>query len=332
MDKEITDCKISIVQTPTEIQKALASIAKLLTKEMASNRDWDYKSGNLPIPNLPRPLSIYFDIWLWINDINEIIENINLVLGDLKMLRDNPNLFQESLSGNPIVRYKLLTRTFFYEFFRFKECFNEFLGRLVNAGLLNSQVVKGIKSEFYKQFETAIKVRNTMIHSRYPWPGEPHLRLFVASSAESMGGALVDKETGAVIETVKVLSELAREAIQTIGAIIGESIGENRASRFLGSFFSEGSNLSTMLEIKGKVFILSKLRDGKMEEAIEALEKALDRDLMLFSVGIYASEKTKKEITKALRVTKEYRLKFPRVTNHSVTDKAVSEALANAQN
>ena len=215
MDKEIIDCKISIIETPTEIQKVLVSIGKLLTEEMASNRDWDYKSGNFPIPNLPKPLSIYFDIWLWINDINEIIENINLVLDDLKILRDNPKLFQESLNGNPIVRYKLLTRTFFYEFFRFKECFNEFLARLGKAGLLNSQVVKGIRSEFYKQFEKAIKVRNTMIHSRYPWPGERHLRLFVASSAESMGGALVDKETGAVVETIKVLSELAGEAIQT---------------------------------------------------------------------------------------------------------------------
>jgi hypothetical protein len=117
-----------------------------------------------------------------------------------------------------------------------------------------------------------------------------------------------------------------------IGATIGESIGEHRASRFLSNFFSDGSNVSTILEIKGKVFTLSKLRDGKMEEAIETLEKALDRDLMHFSVGIYGSENMKNEITKALKVAKDYRSKFPRVTNHSVTDKAVSEALANAGN
>ena len=60
-----------------------------------------------------------------------------------------------------------------------------------------------------------------------------------------------------------------------IGGAIGESIGEYRASRFLGSFFSDGSNLSTILGIKEKVFILGELRDRKMEEAIETLEKAL---------------------------------------------------------
>jgi hypothetical protein len=117
-----------------------------------------------------------------------------------------------------------------------------------------------------------------------------------------------------------------------IGGVIGESIGQYRASRFLGSFFSDGSNVSTIVAIKEKVFILSKLRDAKMDEAIETLEKALDHDLIHFSVGIHGSEKMKKEITKTLKAAKDYRSKFPRVTNHSVTDKAVSEALANADN
>jgi len=117
-----------------------------------------------------------------------------------------------------------------------------------------------------------------------------------------------------------------------IGVVIGESIGKYRTSRFLGSFFSDGSNLSTTLGIKEKVFILSKLRDGKMEEAIEALEKALDHDLMNYSVGIYGSENIKKEITKALKVAKDYRSKFPRTTNHPETDKAVANALAEVDN
>jgi len=117
-----------------------------------------------------------------------------------------------------------------------------------------------------------------------------------------------------------------------IGGAIGESIGEYRASRFLGSFFSDGSNVSTIVAIKEKVFILSKLRDVKMDEAIETLEKALDHDLMYFSVGIHGSEHLRKDIKKALEVAKNYRSNFPRVTNHSITDKAVSEALAYADN
>jgi hypothetical protein len=214
MDIEIIECKISILETPEELGKALVPIGKLLTEEMALNQDWDYKTGNLPMPELPRPLNIYFDIWALINDINEIIDNMNLVLGDLKILRDDPKYFQKYLSGDPIVRYKLLARTYFYEFFRLKECFNDFLARLRKTGLLNSQDVKEIKSDFYKEFETAIKVRNTMIHNRYLWPGEGHLKLFVTLSAESIGGALVDKETGAIFDKIKMLSDLSGEAIQ----------------------------------------------------------------------------------------------------------------------
>jgi hypothetical protein len=117
-----------------------------------------------------------------------------------------------------------------------------------------------------------------------------------------------------------------------IGGIIGDSIGRYRTSHFLGSFFSDGANLSTTLAIKEKVFILSKLRDGKMMEAIETLEKTLDHDLMHFSVGIYSSENTKQETKKALKAAKDYRSKFPRATNHPETDKLVGNALAEADN
>ena len=117
-----------------------------------------------------------------------------------------------------------------------------------------------------------------------------------------------------------------------IGESIGESIGKHRTSGFLSSFFSDGSNLSTILAIKEKVFVLSKIHDGKMDEATETLERALDHDLMNFSVGIHSSEHLRKDIKKALEVAKDYRSNFPRVTNHSITDKAVSEALAYADN
>ncbi len=120
--------------------------------------------------------------------------------------------------------------------------------------------------------------------------------------------------------------------ILILGAIIGGAIGAYGASYFLGSFFSDGSNLSTIVAIKEKVFILSNLHEGKTEKAIEALEIALDHDLIRFSAGIHSSEHLKKDIKKALKVAKDYRSKFPRVTNHSITDKAVSEALGYADN
>ncbi len=116
------------------------------------------------------------------------------------------------------------------------------------------------------------------------------------------------------------------------GAIIGGAIAAYGASYFLGSFFSDGSNLSTIVAIKEKVFILSNLHEGKTEKAIEALEIALDHDLIRFSAGIHSSEHLKKDIKKALRVAKDYRSKFPRATNHPESDKAVTSALAEANN
>jgi len=65
---------------------------------------------------------------------------------------------------------------------------------------MKSKDVKEIRSEFYNAFETAIKVRNRMIHSRYLWPGKEHLKLFVAESASSLGGILGNKETGKPFE------------------------------------------------------------------------------------------------------------------------------------
>jgi hypothetical protein len=214
IDKEIIECKISTLETPEEIKKALFSISNLLNEKMASEHDWDYTTGNLPMPDLPRPLDIYFEIWELLNDINEIFENINIVFNDLKVMRDDPKYFTKCLNGDPVTRYKLLTRTFFYEFFRIKERFNNFLARFRKKGLLKPQDAKEIKSDFYKEFETAIKVRNDMIHNRYLWPGKGHLKLHLVLSAEAVGGALADKETGNIVDKNGLLSELSGEAIQ----------------------------------------------------------------------------------------------------------------------
>jgi hypothetical protein len=117
-----------------------------------------------------------------------------------------------------------------------------------------------------------------------------------------------------------------------LGLIIGGAIGAYGASHFLGSFFSHGSTLSQIVAIKEKVFTLSKLREGEMEKAKESLETALDYNLIYFSMGIHGSKQMEKEIKRALKGAKEYRSRFPRTTNYPDVDKAVSDALANADN
>jgi len=130
MEEEIIECKISQIEIPDPIKKALVRIGNLMTEEMMANPNWDYASGNLPIPKWTPYLSLCFDVWLLICDINDIFENINIVLNDLKKLRERPDLFEKHINGNLRTRYNLLARTFFYEFFRIKECYNIFFGSL----------------------------------------------------------------------------------------------------------------------------------------------------------------------------------------------------------
>jgi ABC-type antimicrobial peptide transport system permease subunit len=127
----------------------------------------------------------------------------------------------------------------------------------------------------------------------------------------------------------KILSMIG---IFILGVIIGGIIGSYAASHFLGSFFSYGSNLTNMVAIKQNVYTLNKLREGKIDKAIEHLEIILDGDLISYSADIHGSENMKKDIRTALKTAKDYRLKFPRATNHPEIDKAVAKALSEADN
>lgn len=215
IEKEIIECKIDLLKSPKEIQEALVPIEKLLTEKMVTECDWDYTTGNLPKPDFPKPLDIYFELWGLQQDVNEIFENINAIFYELKLIRDDTKAFFKNYDFDPVIKYKLLTRTFFYEFFRIKENFSFFLSRLKKMGLLQSQDVKEIKSDFYKVFETAIKVRNDMVHNRYLWPGKGHLHLNLVLSAEAVGRALIDKESGNIINKTDLLSDLSCEALKT---------------------------------------------------------------------------------------------------------------------
>src|SRR4051812_8869866 len=52
--------------------------------------------------------------------VNEIFQNINLIMSDLGLLAASASCFKDN---HPFRRYKLLVRTFFYEFCRFEDAF-----------------------------------------------------------------------------------------------------------------------------------------------------------------------------------------------------------------
>ena len=53
--------------------------------------------------------------FIYLGDLNRILEGIDLILDDLRKMRDS----KESMGNNPVVRSELLFRSFFNEFFLF---------------------------------------------------------------------------------------------------------------------------------------------------------------------------------------------------------------------
>jgi len=213
MNLNITENTIAIIELPKELVEPVARILEI-GKEEARNRNWDFKSGAFPLPNLPKSLSMYFNVWILLNSVNDIIENINLVLNDLKIMRDDPILLDQEIFGDIVLRYKLLVRTYFYEFYRFKECYNSFLTCCRNQGACDAKQVKELRSLFYEMFKENIQVRRQMVHYTYLWSGEKHGRLLTSSFAESTGGIVLDNKTFYLIDKCGVLSELTDNAIK----------------------------------------------------------------------------------------------------------------------
>lgn len=120
--------------------------------------------------------------------------------------------------------------------------------------------------------------------------------------------------------------------ILILGAVIGGAIAGYVTTYYLTRFMQYGSSLSEIVAIKSNVFTLNKLREGKTNEAINHLESMLDGSLMYFSVGIHGSTTEQKDIRKALKTAKDYRLQHPRSTKYPDVDKSVASALAEADN
>lgn len=98
--------------------------------------------------------------FLWINDLNRIIEGINIILSDLLELRHDKN----SLKGNPIIRSEFLFQAFFGEFFRMREISKIFLADLTKSGLFGNKSKETFVGFYFKVFEWVYEIRNNIIH------------------------------------------------------------------------------------------------------------------------------------------------------------------------
>lgn len=100
------------------------------------------------------------NFFLWIGDLDRIIDGINIILEDLSGLRSD----KSSLKGNPVVRSELLFQSFFGEFFRLRELSKIFIKLLTNEKVLNNKAKETFVGFYFQAFDHVYEIRNMFIH------------------------------------------------------------------------------------------------------------------------------------------------------------------------
>lgn len=169
-------------------------------------------TGSINIGEVDQELDHALFFFYWIADNNQVIENLNLVLADMRSLPTKHLL----LSGSPRARYYLLVRTFFYEFYRFREIHHQIVKVAASRGYVDKRDVSSIRKTFHDAFETTIKLRNTLVHGSLVWKGKNHFDLNLVGDAWERGQALQDSKTGDIWDIGDVLEDICTSTADTL--------------------------------------------------------------------------------------------------------------------
>jgi len=164
------------------------------------------ESGSINLGKVDQTLDVALFFFYWISNVNQIIENLNFVLADMRMLPTNYAL----LKGSPKTRYYLLVRMYFYEFYRFREIHNQIVKVAANRGYIERDEVPGVRNAFHNAFENTIELRNNLVHGSPVWKGKRHFDLNLVASAWERGLALQDRETGEIWDIGTVLQDICQ--------------------------------------------------------------------------------------------------------------------------
>lgn len=117
-----------------DISESLQTIMTTIQDKMmdAIERDGiDLETLKIPFPicskTLERKEFIVYIMFEWIAETGLVIDSLNMILNDFKLLGISPDNFK----GNIRTRFYLLIRSFYYEFYKFKETFNHFVNTLL---------------------------------------------------------------------------------------------------------------------------------------------------------------------------------------------------------
>jgi hypothetical protein len=187
--------------------------------------------------NLPLRIRVAYAFLDWQGDLNEIVDHLNIVTGDLATLSERVDLPGDELWS----RYRLLARTALNEFYRVKEVSDLFFKELKTLGLIDEPERQGFSLVMRDLLGKLIDVRNKITHDNMPVVEEER-RALLTVMFESAGLVLVSKTTGERFQpsleigeiASKVASEfttMARELFATLQTISDEAakwIAENQ--------------------------------------------------------------------------------------------------------
>lgn len=161
-------------------------------------------TGEIDLGKLDAKLDVAYFFFMWISETNEVIDHLNLVLRDLRALPRNFAL----LGGSPWTRYELLVRTFFHEFYRFREVLSTVLSAVAKRGHITKEELALARDAFHRAIEDTIELRNGLVHQDVRWKGKGHFELNFASMLHAQGMTALHKRTGKAMTPELALSRV----------------------------------------------------------------------------------------------------------------------------
>lgn len=155
-----------------------------------------------------------YTVFLWVSEISEVIDNLNLILDDFSQLAESHVLFR----GSPKKRYYLLIRVYFHEFYRSREIFSQVLHALKSQGRTTKEEIRFIRETFHDAFAETIEMRNNIVHGSPNWVGKEHYDLNLVGGAWDSGHALADKDTGEIWSLQEVLFNACKKQMPVLYA------------------------------------------------------------------------------------------------------------------
>jgi len=175
---------IDHVRLPDEILFAVNSICERFST-IASLAD----DGGFTLSGLTPGEQVALDFVALPGLVNEIIDNINIVISDLGVLAKSARAFGDN---HPFRRYKLLVRTFFYEFGRFEDAFGYCTLWMQRRKFITKPERRSMMHDFYSAMEPMVKVRNICLHDEPSWSKHVTPEIAILKGLDLFGLQAVD--------------------------------------------------------------------------------------------------------------------------------------------